>query len=131
MSINKLFIKRLKPSAQWSPMIYTICLYILFIMVVLSISIPLKSHSKRKFDRFDNEHANKIGFMSNDGVDVDDVSGIGGGGGVVDGKESEDTVDNDVDDNQMGDDEHRFLQRARNLPNFSNRSIILRDAFQR
>lgn len=110
--------------AQWSPMIVTFCLYILFIMVVLSISFPLKSHGKRKSDRLESEHENEIGFMSNDGVDVDAVSG--GGRGV-----SGYSDDNDVDDNQLGDDEQRYLQRARNLPNFSNRSVVLRDAFQR
>lgn len=125
MSVNKFFIKRIKPRAQWSPLIVTVCLYILFIMVVLCISIPLKSHSKRKSDRLESEHDNQIGFMSNDGVDVDDVSGVGGRG------TSEDNDDNDVDDNRLGDDEQRYLQRARNLPSFSNRSVVLRDAFQR
>lgn len=109
---------------QWSPMIVTFCLYILFIMVVLSISFPLKSNGKRKSDRLESEHENEIGFMSNDGVDVDAVSG--GGRGV-----SGYSDDNDVDDNQLGDDEQRYLQRARNLPSFSNRSVVLRDAFQR
>lgn len=118
----------MKPMAQWSPMILTICLYILFIMVVLSISIPLKSHSKRKSDRLGSEHENRIGFMSNDGVDVDDV---GDGGGGSDRGGSEDSDDNDVDDNRLGDDEQRYLQRARDLPSFSNRSVVLRDAFQR
>lgn len=127
MSINK-FMKRMKPMAQWSPMIITICLYMLFIMVVLSISIPLKSHSKRKFDRFESERENKAGSMSNesdDGNDLVDVDSVGGGGGG-----GEDNDDND-DANRLGEPEHRYLQRARDLPSFSNRSVILRDAFQR
>lgn len=102
---------------QWSPMLVTICLYILFILVVLSISFPLKSHDKHTSKHLKSEHEHEIGSMAND-VDFDGVS--------------EDSDDNDVDDdNQMGDDEHRLLQRARNLPSFSNRSVILRDAFQR
>lgn len=124
MSINK-FIKRFKSMAQWSPMIITICLYILFIMVVLSISFPLKSHSKTsKFDRIESERKNSIGFMNNESVDGDsDVDG-GGDDGSIDN-------DNNDDTNRLGENEHRYLQRAHNLPSFTNRSIILRDAFQR
>lgn len=128
MSINK-FIKRLKPMTQLSPIVLTICLYVLFIMVVLSISFPLKSHNKRKFDRLESEREHKIGYMSNesdddDGNDVGD-NDVGGGEG---GEDSDD--DNVADGNRLGENEHRYLQRARNLPSFSNRSDILRDAFQ-
>lgn len=46
--INKL-TKLLKPMTQWStPMTVTFCLYILFILVVFSISFPLKSHKISK-----------------------------------------------------------------------------------
>ena len=110
--------------APWSPMIITFCLYILFIMVVLSISFPLKSHSKSKFDRFESEHKNGIGFMSDESDDGNDVDDDGDGN---------DRVGNDDDDdgNRLGENEHRYLQRAHNLPSFNNRSDILRDAFQR
>lgn len=112
----------MKLMAQWSPMIITICLYILFIMVVLSISFPLKSHSKTKFNRIESERTNSIGFMSNESDDGDDEDGGGGEG-------SDD--DDDDDANRLSANEQRYLQRANNLPNFSNRSVILRDAFQR
>lgn len=125
MSINK-FIKRFKLSAQWSPMIITACLYILFIMVVLSISFPLKSHRKSKFNLFESERKNSIGFMSNHrDNDVNDNGNDDDDRG--DGKGSDD--DNDA--NRLGDNEHRLLQRAHNLPRFSNRTNVLRDAFQR
>lgn len=108
--------------AQWSPLIITICLYVLFVMVVFCISFPLKSHSKRKFDRFEIEHVNEIGLSneSDDGNGIDDsVSG-----GVGDGEDSDENDD-------ANRNERRYLERARNLPSFSNRSDILRDAFQR
>lgn len=117
----------MKPMAQWSPMILTICLYILFIMVVLSISFPLKSHSKSKFNRFESEHKNSIGFMNNESDDGNDVDDDDGGG--REGSDDDDDVDDEA--NRRSENEHRYLQRALNLPSFSNRSDILRDAFQR
>lgn len=68
--INKL-TKLLKSTAQWSTtMTVTVCLYVLFIMVVLSISFPLKSH-KAKVDAIVNELENGI-----DDLD-DDANGLG------------------------------------------------------
>lgn len=122
MSINKV-IKRFKPMAQWSPMIITVCLYILFIMVVLSISFPLKSNGNVKHDRIESERKNRFEFMShqNDDDRIDDRN-----------EESinDNTINND-DDNRLGENERRFIQRAHYLPSFSNRSDVLRDAFQR
>lgn len=80
-------------------MTVTVCLYILFIMVVLSISFPLKSR-KAKISN-GNTHENSIGLV------------------------------NDEDANKLGDSEQKLIQRAHNLPAISNRSDVLRDAFQR
>lgn len=57
---------------QWSTtMTMTVCLYVLFIMVVLSISFPLKSH-KRKVDTIESdERANRIADFD------DDANGLG------------------------------------------------------
>lgn len=40
---------------------------------------------------------------------------------------------NDIDDNgnELGDNEEKLLQRAKELPAVSNRSEILRDAFNK
>lgn len=54
---------------QWStPMTVTICLYILFIMVVLSISFPLKSHKTRS-EIGSNERENGIALYNDDDTD--------------------------------------------------------------
>lgn len=99
--INKL-TKLLKPMTQWSiPMIVTFCLYILFIMVVLSISFPLKSH-RIKLAAMENNHENQNTLMINDD-----------------------------ETNDLGENEQKILQRAHDLPAINNRTDILRDAFQR
>lgn len=116
--------------AQWSPMIITICLYILFITMVLSISFPLKSHSKVKFDRIESERKNSIGFMSSDNDDDGKDNGVDGDGGGDGGEEDNNNVIID-DANRLGENEQRYIQRAQNLPSYGNRSDILRDAFQR
>lgn len=68
--INKL-TKLLKSRPQWSTtMTVTVCLYVLFIMVVLSISFPLKSH-KAKVDAIVNERENGIADLD------DDADGLG------------------------------------------------------
>lgn len=99
--INKL-TKLLKSMPKWSTtMTVTVCLYVLFIMVVLSISFPLKSHkAKAMVDTMGNERANGI-------VDLDD------------------------DANGLGQNEQKLLQRARDLTTANNRSDILRDAFHK
>lgn len=103
--MNKL-TKLLKPMTQWSTtMTVTFCLYLLFIMVVLSISFPLKSH-KSKMMSIDNNRENSIGAML-----------------------SNDDDDDDTDD--LGENEQKILQRAHDLPTAINRSDVLRDAFQR
>lgn len=108
--INKL-TKLLKPMTQWStPMTITFCLYLLFVMVVLSISFPLKSQ-KSKLLSIDNNRENSIGFRMNGDDDDDD--------------------DGDDDANELGENEHKILQRAHDLPTANNRTDILRDAFQR
>lgn len=57
---------------QWSTtMTVTICLYVLFIMVVLSISFPLKSH-KSKSEIGGNERENGIALYNDD-----DANGLG------------------------------------------------------
>lgn len=85
---------------QWSvTMTVSICLYVLFIMVVLTISFPLKSH-KIKVQLIQNERANGIGDSN------DDADGL-------------------------GQNEQKLLQRARDIPNATNRSDILRDAFKK
>lgn len=69
--INKL-TKLLKSMPQWSTtMTVTVCLYVLFIMVVLSISFPLKSHNKAKVHPIENEHGNGIADLD------DDANGLG------------------------------------------------------
>lgn len=99
--INKL-AKMLRTFPQWSTaMTITFCLYLLFIMVVLSISFPLKSH-KMHLMSIERNHVN------------------------------ENTVMDIVNDNDaLGDSEEKLMQRAKNLPNVSNRSEILRDAFNK
>lgn len=69
--INKL-TKLLKSISQWSTtMTVTVCLYILFIMVVLSISFPLKS-SSQKISRMECiERVNGIAYLD------DDANGLG------------------------------------------------------
>lgn len=56
---------------QWSTTMTVTCLYILFIMIVLSISFPLKSH-KSKSATGENERENGIGFYNDD-----DAIGLG------------------------------------------------------
>lgn len=69
--INKL-IKLIRSTPQWSTtMTVTVCLYFLFIMVVLTISFPLKSH-KTKSDAMENERENIIGLLNDD-----DANGLG------------------------------------------------------
>lgn len=99
--INKL-AKMLRTFPQWSTaMTITFCLYLLFIMVVLSISFPLKSH-KTHLMSIERNHVN------------------------------ENTVMDIVNDNDaLGDSEEKLMQRAKNLPTVSNRSEILRDAFNK
>lgn len=84
---------------QWSTaMTITFCLYLVFILVVLTISFPLKSHGKSDI------------------------------GGSIERSQSNSifNVDNDI-----GDDEQKLLQRANDLPIFSNRSEVLRVAFNK
>lgn len=85
---------------QWSvTMTVSICLYVLFIMVVLTISFPLKSY-KTKVQLIQNERANGIAELN------DDADGL-------------------------GRNEQKLLQRARDTPNATNRSDILRGAFKK
>lgn len=105
MFVNKL-TKLFKPLSQWSiPMTVTFCLYVLFIMVVLSISFPLKSH-KIKTISIENERENSINAMNNGDDDDDGANGL-------------------------GENEQKFLQRAQDFPIAANRTDILRDAFYR
>lgn len=87
---------------QWStPMTVTFCLYILFILVVFSISFPLKSH-KTSISRLAAMGMNRENIM----IDDNEANGF-------------------------GEIEQKFLQRAHDLPATNNRTDILRDAFQR
>lgn len=79
-------------------MTITFCLYLVFILVALTISFPLKSH--RKSDIGDSIERSQSNSIFN--------------------------VDNDI-----GDDEQKLLQRANDLPIFSNRSEVLREAFNK
>ncbi|XP_031634762.1 45 kDa calcium-binding protein [Contarinia nasturtii] len=99
--INRL-TKLLKSMPKWSTtMTVTVCLYVLFIMVVLSISFPLKSSSSHKIGRIEhNDRVNDIAYL-------------------------------DDDANGLGQNEQKLLQRARDLPTAINRSDILRDAFKK
>lgn len=99
--INKL-TKMLRTFPQWSTaMTITFCLYLLFVMVFLSISFPLKSH-KTHLMSIKRNHVN------------------------------ENTVMDIVNDNdELGDSEQKLVQRAKDLPTMSNRSEILRDAFNK
>lgn len=99
--INKL-TKCLRTFSQWSTaMTITFCLYLIFICVVLSISFPLKSHKAHSLS-MDNNHI------------VNDIQSNGLN-----------------DNNEIGDSEEKLLQRAKDLPTVSNRSEILRDAFNK
>lgn len=94
--------KLLRTLPKWSAaMTITLCLYLLFITVVLSISFPLKSH-KTHLMSIESNHVNENNLVN--GVDDDG-------------------------DNGLGDTEEKLLQRAKELPAVSNRSEILRDAF--
>lgn len=100
--INKL-TKMLRTFPQWSTaMTITLCLYLLFIMVVLNISFPLKSHRMHLMS-IERNHVNE-------------------------NTEIMDTVNNN---DELGDIEAKLLQRAKDLPIVSNCSEILRDAFNK
>lgn len=79
-------------------MTITFCLYLVFILVVLTISFPLKSRSK------------------------------GDIGGSVERSQSNSIFNVNED---IGDDEEKLLQRANDLPVFSNRTKVLREAFDK
>lgn len=99
--INKL-TKMFRTFPQWSTaMTVTFCLYLLFIMVVLSISFPLKSH-KTHLMLIKRNHVNENTVM--------------------------DIVN---DNNELGNSEEKLVQRAKELPTVSNRTEILRDAFNK
>lgn len=98
--INKL-TKLLRTFPQWSTAVtITFCLYLLFIMVVLSISFPLKSH-KTHWMSVKRNYVNENTVM-----DIGDDNDELGNGQVM-----------------------QLMQRAEHLPTVSNRSEILRDAF--
>lgn len=79
-------------------MTITFCLYLVFILVVLTISFPLKSHGK------------------------------GDIGGSIERSQSNSILNVNED---IGDDEEKLLQRANDLPVFSNRTKVLREAFDK
>lgn len=87
--------KVMKSSPQWSFVwILTLCLYFVFIFVVLFVAFPLRS---QKYDGNDTKR-NEINRF-------------------------------DIEDNILGDDEQKLLQRADELPTLANQSSALRAAF--